>query len=35
VIAGATKAEQIGQNVAAAERAPSAAAIADADTVTR
>jgi aryl-alcohol dehydrogenase-like predicted oxidoreductase len=35
VIAGATKPEQIAQNVAAAERAPSAAAIAEADAATR
>jgi aryl-alcohol dehydrogenase-like predicted oxidoreductase len=35
VIAGATKPEQIEQNVAAAARAPSAAAIAEADAVTR
>ena len=35
VIAGATKPEQIEQNVAAAERAPSPAAIAEADAITR
>ena len=35
VIAGATKPEQIEQNVAAAKRAPSPAAIAEADAITR